>query len=106
MHHKCGHTNEGEPVQIRVCQGKEPSHFLAMFQGKLIIYQGGINSSFDAKSLTYSICAPDRELPPNHLLQIHGRTPLTTYATQVSLQGFSYYLTPIVFHQKGLTLKA
>ena len=39
----------GEPVQVRVVQGKEPVHFLAMFQGKLIIYQGGISSSFDGK---------------------------------------------------------
>ena len=39
----------GEPVQVRVVQGKEPVHFLAMFQGKLIIYQGGISSSFDGE---------------------------------------------------------
>ena len=42
----------GEPVQVRVVQGKEPVHFLAMFQGKLIIYQGGISSSFDGKHNT------------------------------------------------------
>ena len=37
----------GGPVQVRVVQGKEPPHFLAIFQGRLIIYQGGLSSSFD-----------------------------------------------------------
>ena len=37
----------GAPVQVRVVQGKEPPHFLAIFQGRLIIYQGGLSSSFD-----------------------------------------------------------
>ena len=37
----------GAPVQVRVVQGKEPPHFLAIFQGKLVIYQGGLSSSFD-----------------------------------------------------------
>ena len=39
----------GAPVQVRVVQGKEPPHFLAIFQGKLVIYQGGLSSSFDGK---------------------------------------------------------
>ncbi|MGH0157502.1 UNVERIFIED_CONTAM: hypothetical protein FKN15_041593 [Acipenser sinensis] len=30
----------GEPVQVRVTMTKEPRHFLAIFKGKLIIYQG------------------------------------------------------------------
>ena len=42
----------GGPVQVRVVQGKEPSHFLAMFQGRLIIYQGGLSSAFDGKLYT------------------------------------------------------
>lgn len=37
----------GSPVQIRVVQGKEPKHFLAMFQGSLTIFQGGLASNFD-----------------------------------------------------------
>ena len=31
----------------------------------------------------------DRTVPNNYILQIHGRTPLTTYATQVSLKASS-----------------
>ncbi|KAL7976452.1 hypothetical protein Chor_008401 [Crotalus horridus] len=32
-----------EPVQVRVTMGKEPRHFLAIFKGNLIIYEGGIS---------------------------------------------------------------
>jgi len=37
----------GAPVQVRVVQGKEPPHFLAIFQGRLTIFQGGLSSAFD-----------------------------------------------------------
>lgn len=30
-----------KPVQVRVTMGKEPRHFMAIFQGKLIIFEGG-----------------------------------------------------------------
>jgi len=36
----------GRPVQVRVCQGKEPLHFRQLFQGKMITYTGGKQSSF------------------------------------------------------------
>ena len=29
------------PVQIRVTMGKEPKHFMAMFKGKMLVYEGG-----------------------------------------------------------------
>ncbi|XP_013856747.1 villin-1, partial [Austrofundulus limnaeus] len=31
----------GAPVQVRVVMGKEPRHFLAIFKGKLIVFEGG-----------------------------------------------------------------
>ncbi|XP_035268680.1 advillin [Anguilla anguilla] len=31
----------GAPVQVRVTMGKEPRHFMAIFKGKLIIFEGG-----------------------------------------------------------------
>ncbi|XP_062822493.1 advillin [Anolis carolinensis] len=31
----------GEPVQVRVTMGKEPRHFLAIFKGNLVIFEGG-----------------------------------------------------------------
>lgn len=39
-------TMGGSPVQVRVTQGKEPLHFLALFKGKMVIHQGGIASGF------------------------------------------------------------
>lgn len=30
---------KGAPVQVRVVMGKEPRHFLAIFKGKLIIFE-------------------------------------------------------------------
>lgn len=29
----------GAPVQVRVVMGKEPRHFLAIFKGKLVIFE-------------------------------------------------------------------
>ena len=37
----------GLPIQVRVVEGKEPNHFLAMFQGRLRVFQGGLSSSFE-----------------------------------------------------------
>ncbi|KAG9472409.1 hypothetical protein GDO78_019709 [Eleutherodactylus coqui] len=30
---------EGQPVQVRVTMGKEPSHLMAIFKGKLVVYE-------------------------------------------------------------------
>lgn len=37
----------GQPVQVRVVEGREPAHFMAIFGGKMKIFQGGKGSSFD-----------------------------------------------------------
>jgi len=29
----------GQPVQVRVCMGKEPRHFMAIFRGKMVIFE-------------------------------------------------------------------
>ena len=34
-----------EPTQIRVTMGKEPRHFMAMFGGKMLVYEGGTGRS-------------------------------------------------------------
>ena len=31
----------GKAVQVRVVQGREPRHFIKMFNGKMIVYSGG-----------------------------------------------------------------
>lgn len=46
----------GAAVQVRVVQGKEPAHFLTIFNGKMTILRGGKASSFDGNnSLIISI---------------------------------------------------
>ena len=36
----------GKAIQVRVVQGKEPRHFIKMFQGKMIVFSGGKASGF------------------------------------------------------------
>jgi len=44
-----------EPVQIRVQMGKEPRHFMAMFKGKMLVYEGGTGrNTVDAPTSTGS----------------------------------------------------
>jgi hypothetical protein len=66
----------GKPVQVRVVQGKEPSHFRQLFQGKMIIYSGGNDSGF-SKSGGHS------GLPDTALFHIRGTNTLNTHAVQV-----------------------
>ena len=44
---------EGRAVQVRIVQGKEPPHFMAIFGGKMIIFEGGYASSFDGENNCY-----------------------------------------------------
>lgn len=68
----------GRAVQIRVVQGKEPDHFIAIFTGKLIIYSGGIASSFEAQQ-----GEKDESLGDTYLLQVRGNSSMNTKAIQV-----------------------
>ena len=67
----------GSPVQVRVVQGKEPPHFMAIFGGRMIIYSGGKagwtqsqNSSNDGPGEKY-------------MLQVRGTSRLNSKAVQV-----------------------
>ena len=40
----------GRPVQVRVEQGKEPDHMVALFGGKMVIHKGGKASGFKNKA--------------------------------------------------------
>ncbi|XP_063808367.1 advillin [Pseudophryne corroboree] len=62
----------GEPVQVRVCMGKEPRHFMAIFKGKLVIFEGGTSRKGSQE--------PE---PPVRLFQIHGTEPSNTKAVEV-----------------------
>nr|XP_033792020.1 advillin [Geotrypetes seraphini] len=62
----------GEPVQVRVTMGKEPRHFMAIFKGKLVIFEGGTSRKGN----------PEPE-PPVRLFQIHGTDHSNTKAVEV-----------------------
>ncbi|KAB1269942.1 Advillin [Camelus dromedarius] len=63
---------DGAPVQVRVTMGKEPRHFMAIFKGKLVIFEGGTSRKGSAE--------PD---PPVRLFQIHGYDKSNTKAVEV-----------------------
>ncbi|XP_033494509.1 villin-1 isoform X1 [Epinephelus lanceolatus] len=62
----------GAPVQVRVIMGKEPRHFLAIFKGKLIIFEGGTGRP--------GVVNPDGGA---RLFQVRGTNELNTKATEV-----------------------
>ncbi|XP_020792604.1 advillin [Boleophthalmus pectinirostris] len=68
----------GEPVQVRVTQGKEPKHFMAMFKGKMVLFMGGTSRS-----------SATEEEPPVRLFQIHGTDAFNTKAIEVQAQAAS-----------------
>jgi hypothetical protein len=51
-------------VQVRVVQGQEPPHFLAMFGGRMTIFNGGKASAFDGDT------AVDVGIAETYLLQV------------------------------------
>ncbi|KAF0883353.1 AVIL protein, partial [Crocuta crocuta] len=63
---------DGAPVQVRVTMGKEPRHFMAIFKGKLVIFEGGTSRKGNA--------GPD---PPVRLFQIQGHDKSNTKAVEV-----------------------
>ncbi|XP_066469584.1 advillin [Tiliqua scincoides] len=62
----------GEPVQVRVTMGKEPCHFLAIFKGKLVIFEGGTSRKGGSELE-----------PPVRLFQIRGTDSSNTKAVEV-----------------------
>ncbi|XP_038159441.1 advillin [Cyprinodon tularosa] len=62
----------GEPVQVRVTMGKEPRHFMAMFKGKMVIFDGGTSRNG---------CS-DPE-PPVRLFQVRGSDQSNTKTFEV-----------------------
>lgn len=65
-------------MQVRVSMGKEPRHFMAIFKGKLVIYEGGTSRKGNVE--------PD---PPVRLFQIHGNDKSNTKAVEVSASASS-----------------
>ncbi|XP_077409856.1 villin-1 isoform X2 [Vanacampus margaritifer] len=69
---------KGAPVQVRVVMGKEPRHFLAIFKGKLIIFEGGTGRP----GAVNPVGGP-------RLFQVRGTNELNTKATEVQARASS-----------------
>ena len=75
----------GAAVQVRVVQGKEPPHFMAMFGGRMVIYSGG------KAGWTQSQHTSDEGPGEKYLLQVRGTSALNNKAIQVR------YILPFPF---------
>lgn len=85
----------GVAVQVRVVQGKEPAHFLTIFNGEMIILRGGKASSFDGEK------AVDTGIPENFLLQVRGNDSHNTRATEVDLRAASLNTNDVFLLKNG-----
>ncbi|XP_075037159.1 villin-1 isoform X2 [Mixophyes fleayi] len=69
---------DNQPVQIRVTMGKEPSHLMAIFKGKVVVYAGGTSR------------ADNDEPPPEvRLFHVHGTNEYNTKAFEVPVRASS-----------------
>ncbi len=83
----------GKPTQVRVVQGKEPAHFRKLFEGKLVIHTGGVESGFHrrgsgASSVGDESLSASTPLAPA-LFHIKGSSAANTYAVQVPTTAMS-----------------
>lgn len=71
----------GAAVQVRVVQGKEPAHFMSMFDGKMIIFSGG-HAGWGGQN--------NSDGPgDSYMLQVRGTNQLNTKAVQVEMDASS-----------------
>nr|CAB3267612.1 villin-1 [Phallusia mammillata] len=69
---------DGAPVQIRVVMGKEPKHFMSIFKGKLLIFEGGTSRE-----------GGQSEDAPFRLFQVRGTSEFNTKAIEVPVKSSS-----------------
>ncbi|XP_065196532.1 gelsolin, cytoplasmic-like [Sycon ciliatum] len=69
----------GAAVQVRVVQGHEPEHFLRIFEGKLVIHEGGKASGFRNLKDTDSY-----DTDGTRLFHVRGTAPYNVKAVQVT----------------------
>jgi hypothetical protein len=72
----------GEPVQVRIEQGREPNHFLTLFKGKMVIHNGGYASAFKNKKETETSV----DANATRLYHIKGTNAFNTKAVEVAPQ--------------------
>uniref|UniRef100_A0A8C7DFI5 Villin-1 n=1 Tax=Oncorhynchus kisutch TaxID=8019 RepID=A0A8C7DFI5_ONCKI len=68
----------GEPVQVRVPMGKEPLHLMAIFKGKMVVYEEGSSRANSA-----------HVQPAVRLFHIHGTNEFNTRAIEVPARSSS-----------------
>ncbi|KAM9304745.1 villin-1 [Gastrophryne carolinensis] len=68
----------GEPVQVRVTMGKEPPHLMAIFKGKMVVYEGG-TSRTDSDETPAEV----------RLFHVHGTNEYNTKAFEVPVRASS-----------------
>ena len=74
----------GRAVQVRVTEGKEPAHFMALFGGEMVIYRGGYSSGFNNSGQDQTTRSNDKIL-----LQVRGTTSYNTKAVEVECRASS-----------------
>ncbi|XP_045178411.2 villin-1-like isoform X2 [Mercenaria mercenaria] len=87
----------GAAVQVRVVQGKEPNHFMSMFDGKMIIFSGG-HAGWSG--------GPSSDGPgDSYMLQVRGTNMYNTKSIQVPMEAASLNSNDVfvVFTAKGAT---
>nr|XP_033801615.1 villin-1 isoform X1 [Geotrypetes seraphini]XP_033801616.1 villin-1 isoform X1 [Geotrypetes seraphini]XP_033801617.1 villin-1 isoform X1 [Geotrypetes seraphini]XP_033801619.1 villin-1 isoform X1 [Geotrypetes seraphini] len=67
---------DGQPVQVRVPMGKEPAHLMAIFKGRMVVYEGG----------TSRVTNEDSPPPAVRLFQVHGTNEYNTKAFEVPVR--------------------
>ena len=73
----------GHAVQVRVVERKEPPHFMALFRGEMVIFQGGYASGFKNHH------DDQHNHQENYLLQIRGTNNYNTKAIEVDCKASS-----------------
>ncbi|NXX83103.1 VILI protein, partial [Urocolius indicus] len=67
-----------EPVQVRVTMGKEPAHLMAIFKGKMVVYEGGTSRA-----------GSNEPTPSTRLFHVHGTNEYNTKAFEVPVRASS-----------------
>lgn len=76
----------GQSVLVRLVQGKETPHFMAIFSGQMIVFEDGDNGMNGGGAVTNGNGVSDNGgayFPHVFLLQVHGTTQQNTKAVQV-----------------------
>ncbi|CAD7966095.1 unnamed protein product [Amoebophrya sp. A120] len=74
----------GQATQIRVVQGKEPSNFLRLFAGKMILHKGGCDSGFRSTRASAEETSGDSKSDLK-LYHIRGLTPSECKALEITV---------------------